>query len=373
MVPLLVLAVGEVVAGLTLRFNIDLLTAYPVLMIVIPGLMDLRGDVYGAIGYRLTTALHLGEVEPRFFTRFNLFNTLTGYVVSLIVSLELSILGAVLSYVFNMAMMDPVSLLFAVTASTIIVFAILNPVVTASTITLFKKGVDPSGFVAVVVTGVGDALTPFTLLSVSLMLGSLPQLVKAVFVVAVVASIGVAYTYLVRVRQERPVMENTASSIIAASGSSLGGFIAASSLGTLAKAPEVLGVLPAFNALIGASMGHIGNIMNIELHIRGRLSHREYRRRILVEAAATFTSVLAAYVVVLASGSGSTWAPSLMVVSSSFIIVYFLSAFTTMYLTLESFKHGWDPDNIVFPLMTTFADFNGYLVVSLILGFILGH
>jgi len=372
LIPLLALAVGEVIAGLTLRFNIELLLVYPVLMIVIPGLMDLRGDVYGAIGYRLTTALHIGAAEPRLFTRFNIINTLTGYTVSLITSLELCFMGLVLSYMLNLGSMDPVSLVFIVTTSTIIVFLVLNPIVLASVIMLFKKGVDPSGFVAVVVTGVGDALTPLTLILVSLMHQVISFIVKLLFVLGVLASLAISYLYLARIHEDKPVKENAVSSIIASSGSSLGGFFAAISIeGLLSRVPEVLGVLPAFNALIGASMGRLGNMLNIELHVKGSANTRRYRRESLLEAIATFISILAAYTVILATSGPGMFTVSTLSITISFILVYSLSAVTTFYLTTISFKHGWDPDNVVFPLMTTFADFTGYLSTLLILGLVI--
>lgn len=368
LIPLLTLAVGEVIAGLTLRFNIELLLVYPVLMIVIPGLMDLRGDVYGAIGYRLTTALHIGAAEPRLFTRFNMINILTGFTVSLIASLELCFMGLVLSYMLNLGSMDPVSLVFVVTASTIIVFLVLNPVVLASVIMLFKKGVDPSGFVAVVVTGVGDALTPLTLILVSLMYQAIPFIVKLLFVLGVLVSLAISYLYLARIHEDKPVKENAVSSIIAASGSSLGGLFAAVSIeGLLSRVPEVLGVLPAFNALIGASMGHLGNKLNIEFHVKGSADTSRYRWESLVEAIATFISILAAYIVILATSAPGMFAVSTISITMSFILVYSLSTVTTFYLTTISFKHGWDPDNIVFPLMTTFTDFTGYLSTLLVL------
>jgi mgtE-like transporter len=368
LIPLLTLAVGEVIAGLTLRFNIELLLVYPVLMIVIPGLMDLRGDVYGAIGYRLTTALHIGAAEPKLFTRFNMINILTGFTVSLIASLELCFMGLVLSYMLNLGSMDPVSLVFVVTASTIIVFLVLNPIVLASVIMLFKKGVDPSGFVAVVVTGVGDALTPLTLILVSLMYQAIPFIVKLLFVLGVLASLAISYLYLARIHEDKPVKENAVSSIIAASGSSLGGLFAAVSIeGLLSRVPEVLGVLPAFNALIGASMGHLGNKLNIEFHVKGSADTSRYRWESLVEAIATFISILAAYIVILATSAPGMFAVSTISITMSFILVYSLSTVTTFYLTTISFKHGWDPDNIVFPLMTTFTDFTGYLSTLLVL------
>jgi len=233
---------------------------------------------------------------------------------------------------------------------------------------LFKKGVDPSGFVAVVVTGVGDALTPLTLILVSLMYQAIPFIVKLLFVLGVLASLAISYLYLARIHEDKPVKENAVSSIIAASGSSLGGLFAAVSIeGLLSRVPEVLGVLPAFNALIGASMGHLGNKLNIEFHVKGSADTSRYRWESLVEAIATFISILAAYIVILATSAPGMFAVSTISITMSFILVYSLSTVTTFYLTTISFKHGWDPDNIVFPLMTTFTDFTGYLSTLLVL------
>jgi len=99
LVPLVSLGLAEILAGITLRFNVDLLVVYPVLLIITPGLMDLRGDVYGAMGYRLTKALHLGLAQPKYWSRENLVNLATGYVVSIIATSILALIGLVLSLI----------------------------------------------------------------------------------------------------------------------------------------------------------------------------------------------------------------------------------------------------------------------------------
>lgn len=97
----------------------------------------------------------------------------------------------------SLTSIDIFSLFFVVMASTLIVFAILTPATTASIIALYRKGVDPSGFVALVVTGVGDALTPLTLILVSQIHHSFPMILKLVLLVAVLALRAASYYYLI--------------------------------------------------------------------------------------------------------------------------------------------------------------------------------
>ncbi|MCY0868224.1 MAG: magnesium transporter [Desulfurococcus sp.] len=149
-------------------------------------------------------------------------------------------------------------------------------------------------------------------------------------------------------------------------------FIAALSLGDLARYPEILGTLPALNALIGASMGHLGNTLNVRLHVEGRAELALYSRQAFIEALGVYVSTLTAFTVIATLGVVGNLALSLMTVSLVFLAVYVLSSLITFYLTLESFRHGWDPDNLVFPVMTTVADFLGYFFTSIALRVLAG-
>lgn len=365
--PLIILAVAEVLAGLTLRFNVDLLVAYPVLLILIPGLMDLRGDVYGAIGYRLTKALHLGLTPPNLRSKFNMVNALLGYVVSTVATINLSLIGLTLSLLTGLEAPDFISLLFISLFSTFIVYLMLTPIITTSTILMFRHGRDPSSFVATIVTGIGDFATPAVLLVIAYLHAELSHVAK-ILVILVIITLAMVFTvHVVREKESRNLVENLVSSIVASTGSSFGGFALALSTQFISRNPEVLGVLPAFNAVIGAAMGYLGSALNIDFHIGVESPEKSYYEESIAGFIATYSSIMLA--LILSSMplvvDYVKVAKTIGVVTASCLCVYTLSALITYLLTTLTFRHGWDPDNVVFPIMTTFVDLIGPVVISL--------
>jgi mgtE-like transporter len=366
--PLVTLAAAEVLAGLTLRFNVDLLVSYPVLLILTPGLMDLRGDVYGAIGYRLTKALHLGLTPPSIRSRFNVLNALIGYVVSSIATTFLCLIGVFLSLLTGLRAPDFFSLLFISLISTLVVYLILTPIVILLIIIIFRHGYDPSSFVATIVTGIGDYATPAVLLLIACIYEEFSYTLRFSTIIALTALTLLFTVLLMREKQTRDLLENLASSVVASTGSSLGGFVLALSTIFISRNPEVLGVLPAFNAVIGAAMGHLGNELNIDLHIGAETPEKSYRDEAIGGFIATYSSIMIALALSTIPLATSYLKVAVVagVISVSCTIVYSLSTLVTYMLTMATFKHGWDPDNVVFPIMTTFVDLMGPTTVSLI-------
>ncbi|MEM4757102.1 MAG: magnesium transporter [Desulfurococcaceae archaeon] len=367
LIPLITLAMAEALAGLSLKLNIDLLIQYPVLLVLIPGLMDLRGNVYGAVGYRLVKGLHLGLTKPSLFTRFNLINVLTGYVISVIATLFLCLIGTALSHVAGLGAPSPISLLFIASMSTLIVFAILTPFTVLSIIHLYRNGHDPSPFVATIVTGIGDVLTPIALITIAYLHEAFNDMVKALFIIVFISATIISSIYIVRAREHRNLLENLVSSVIASSGSSFGGFFLATMTYVVGENPEVIGVLPAFNAVIGAAMGYLSNSLNIDLHLGVENPRSAFYGKTLVGLAATYASIILA--LVLTSPSSLLlvfrFIGIITCITISCIAIYSISVVITYLLTTMSFNHGWDPDNLVFPLMTTFVDLTGPIALSL--------
>jgi mgtE-like transporter len=347
---------------------VDLLVQYSVLLVVTPGLMDLRGNVYGAMGYRLTKALHLGLTQPRFRTRYNLVNIANAYVVSTVASIILCVVGYTLSLLSRLGSPDPLSLLFLALSSTIIVFIVLTPITTMAIIHLFNRGRDPSSFVAAIVTGIGDFATPFVLITTAYLHGAFPWVVKLLVVALLTSTCIILAIYVSRSGGLKDLVENLYSSIIASTGSSMGGFILASRASFISENPEILGVIPAFNAVIGASMGYLGSVLNIDIHIGYKKPYSAFRGRVFIGFIATYASILTASLISLLASPIEPIGVALflLVVSLSTIIVYTSSTAITYYLTIYSYRHGWDPDNIVFPIMTTVVDIIGPATISLI-------
>ncbi|RKX70244.1 hypothetical protein DRP53_05580, partial [candidate division WOR-3 bacterium] len=80
--PVVILtSVGEFFAGSILGRLHERLELIPGLIILVPAVMDLRGNIGTALGSRLSSALHLGIIGKHFtFDRFNISNISAGYL-----------------------------------------------------------------------------------------------------------------------------------------------------------------------------------------------------------------------------------------------------------------------------------------------------
>src|SRR5437867_7658059 len=62
-VALLISSGGDLLAGLTLGAITGTLEALPGLLVLVPAAIGMRGNVFGALGRRLSTAIHAGTFQ----------------------------------------------------------------------------------------------------------------------------------------------------------------------------------------------------------------------------------------------------------------------------------------------------------------------
>jgi len=151
---LLVAAIISITAGQLLHAGQDLLLAYPVLLILIPPLIKVGGDTGSILGARLSSAFHLGLVEPAggVVVRNNIIACLViGCVSCLVLSVTVWAAAILLS-------IDVVyGLLLKIT---VIAGCIEMVVVFAATIIIafvsHRHGLDPDDVVIPLITAIGD-------------------------------------------------------------------------------------------------------------------------------------------------------------------------------------------------------------------------
>ena len=92
---LILCAFIELGAGFALKSMEEYLTLLPGLIVMVPPLLDLRGNINGALASRLGTALHTGIIRPRLALTAELKANLTS---SLILSFIASVTIGLFSY-----------------------------------------------------------------------------------------------------------------------------------------------------------------------------------------------------------------------------------------------------------------------------------
>src|SRR5439155_10194691 len=101
---LLISSVGDLLAGLTLGGITHTLEALPGLLVLVPAAIGMRGNVFGALGSRLGTAIHTGtfRLSRRADTVVGQ-NVLAALALTLSISAALAVLAKAVAVGFGLA------------------------------------------------------------------------------------------------------------------------------------------------------------------------------------------------------------------------------------------------------------------------------
>ena len=66
LIALLICAIGDLIAGIILGKMTIFLKTFPGLLVIIPGAIGMRGNIFGSLASRLSTNLHIGIISPEF-------------------------------------------------------------------------------------------------------------------------------------------------------------------------------------------------------------------------------------------------------------------------------------------------------------------
>ena len=114
--PLLVFCgIGGIVAGSTLSGMTDILQEIPGLIVVIPAIIAIRGNISTALGSRLGSAYHLGVIDAENLWNEDLWQNILGsLILSFIVSIIIGILAYLTTVLIFSIIVNPVKLILIV-------------------------------------------------------------------------------------------------------------------------------------------------------------------------------------------------------------------------------------------------------------------
>ena len=93
-IALFICALGDLFAGIILGNMTFFLNTFPGLLVIIPGAIGMRGNIFGSFASRLSTNLHIGIISPKFELSDHLNNNIvSSFVLTLILSLFLAIVS----------------------------------------------------------------------------------------------------------------------------------------------------------------------------------------------------------------------------------------------------------------------------------------
>ena len=170
LIALLICAVGDLIAGIVLGKMTFFLEAFPGLLVVIPGAIGMRGNIFGSFASRLSTSLHIGLIAPHFEFSEDLDNNIfASFVLTLVLSIFLGIVAklfCILLHYESIALMD---FILICTIAGLISNLIMLPITMLISFKSFENGWDPDNITSPIIAGFGDLFT-------------LPAIIASIFV-----------------------------------------------------------------------------------------------------------------------------------------------------------------------------------------------
>lgn len=161
MLPALTLTgLGALAAGWLLGHMAPRLEAHPGLLIMVPGLMAMRGNISGSMGSRLSSAVHLGLLDPSEpWGPVAQANVGASIILSVGIGAVVGVIGWIVSTLVglpavSLAIFVLVAILTALISSFLLSLTTLGIVLTAT-----ARGLDPDNVTGPLLTTVGDVVT----------------------------------------------------------------------------------------------------------------------------------------------------------------------------------------------------------------------
>lgn len=157
---------GGLIAGIILAIFTDKLFVIPAILILLPGFLEMRGNISGTLAARISSGLFLCLIDPYkknlFRTKIIKGNLMASFLLVIFISLILGFIAFSFSYlVFNIFI--PQIILLSLIGG-IIANIIEIPITLFMTLYLFKKGHDPNNIMGPLVTSTGDIISIISLL-----------------------------------------------------------------------------------------------------------------------------------------------------------------------------------------------------------------
>ncbi len=160
---IILISVG-VVSGTFLAIYSDKILMIPGMLILLPGFLEMRGNISGSMSSRLSSGLFLGVINPRRErTKIVKGNFIASFSLAVFISLVLGLIAFAFDYViFGVTVPE---IIFLPLIAGMIANAIEIPLTMVTTFYLFRKGHDPNNIMAPFVSTTGDVISILSLLA----------------------------------------------------------------------------------------------------------------------------------------------------------------------------------------------------------------
>ena len=386
LIALLICAIGDLCAGVILGKMSFFLEAFPGLLVIIPGAIGMRGNIFGSFASRLSTNLHIGIISPKFeFSEDLNYNIFSSFVLTLVLSLFLAIVAKILCIILHQPSIDLIDFILICVIAGIISNLIMLPITMLVSFKSFEHGWDPDNITSPIIAAFGDLFTlPAIIASIFILQAiNFNFIFKEIILVIILIAIIVSFIYCYRLSYEtNTILKQSTPVLLLCSllGGAAGGVLN-SAVETLLTNPSLLTLLPLFSGESGSLISILGARLSSGLH-SGLV---EPFKKPEGEAVHNFiiSFILAVIVFPLIGLLAETSSYALGVVGVGFdkiveistlsgVILVAIMVIIVYYVSITSYNNNLDPDNIVIPISTSITDSISSLILISISLLLLG-
>ncbi|MFH1821864.1 MAG: magnesium transporter [Methanobacteriota archaeon] len=157
---------GNVMEGMKERLTVTL----PGLILVLPPLLGLRGNVNGALASRLGTALNTGVIEPKLSMSTELkVNVSSSLILTLVASATIGVLSYLIGTLLGIEAINFVALVTIAVVAGVLSGIVLAGLTVIVSIFSYKRGWDPDNVTAPLMATIGDLITMVSVFMVAIL------------------------------------------------------------------------------------------------------------------------------------------------------------------------------------------------------------
>lgn len=377
---LLISSLGDILAGVTLGYMTDTLKLLPGLMLLIPAAIGMRGNIFGALGSRLGTSMHVGTFELSLRRGSILRQNMEA---SLILTMVISFLMGGLAKIISTALgVDSISIqqfiFISVFGGVLAGFVLLVVNVVVANIG-FRRNWDIDNVSAPLITAAGDIVTlPMLFLAAILVLNGgavfSDMFYNLMMIGFLVITVYLIYDALYRRDEEaKRIFVQSAPVLAICTVLDLGaGLTIEEQLTHLVAFPALLVLIPLFlqncNALGGILTSRMSSLLHMGIMVPGKAPGKvsyENFAIIYIFSLWVFTFVsIATHFVALAMGLSS---PGLLTMITLGLVAGLITVtvlnILSYYVAVTTFMFSLDPDDHSIPVTSSAIDFIGALAL----------
>jgi mgtE-like transporter len=377
---LLLMSLMSLVAGIVLGMMTGALESLPGLIFLITPAIGMRGNIFGAMGSRLGTALHTGmfstSLKPYSILSQNIYASMINTVL---ISFALGFMAwgvAILLKIESIGMVEFVliSMIGGIISSFFVLIITVGVAVTG-----YNRGWDIDNMSAPIITAAGDMVTlPALFLAVILIGGNSTGYHTILFILFGVLA---AACLLLTIRSGFDIMrgiiyESVPMLLIAGFMSTLAGLIINSRLEGFLMLPALLVMVPLFlednNALGGILTSRLSSMLHTGMFDPGMFPGKQIIPNFLliyIYSLVVFPLVgVSAYAASILMGIGSPGLGSMIFISTSAgLIAVTIVNLVGYYVAITAHKLRLDPDNHSIPMMSSIVDASGAMCLVAVL------